>query len=382
MTPLTPLLPFLETAVTGEWFSWTTPINIEVVRWRLTAQTAPTGSNVSLQLRIQGVGQDVINLDPGVDDTGYEDISFALTAGQVLSFQILSIGSIIPGLGLQLTADINATDATEVRPTQTPYLIEHDGSLVENATLFTYTMTRRVELKSGRATLITAPVGSTADIDIEQNGSSVISLTIDPNENDSGLEPASVVFSPGDILTVVVSGVGSTTAGAGLTVTLDYDILDLIDALVGQYYSEPDAELIQYLKQIGIGNARADAITTNTLTTYKKRGNNIIDSRLAAVYRTPLRTITRNLQTMYPEPIAHIAQRIVGYLLVNDIFSEIEPNASSNAERNYKMAMEDLDSVATRRTLLKGQRYRARQYGSNPYTEPLAPFGGAATPEA
>lgn len=382
-TPLTPLLPYWSglAQANTDWYSWTVPANLDITRYRLTARDAPTGSSLTVQIRKNGTTQQTITLTSGSTDTGYTNQTISFSQGDVMLFRIATIGSTNEGSGLQLSVDVSATDYTEARPTQTPYLVEQEG-LISVGTIFTYTLARTVSMKSAQFTLRGAPTGSSAIVTISHTNTlgttTVATLTIAANNLDSGVTVLSETFYPGDIITVAVTQIGSTSAGSGLAVAMDYDILDLVNELVGQYYSEPDNELIQFLKQIGIGAARADTLTTDDLVTYKKRANEIIDSRLAAVYRTPLHTITRNLKTTYPEPIAQIAQRIVGYMLVNDVFSEVEPNASSNAERHYKMAMEDLDSIATRRTLLKGQRYRSRNYGSNPYTEPLSPFSGAA----
>lgn len=378
--PLTPLLPYYQgTAVAGAWFSWTAPLACQVTRYRLTAGTAPTGSSLTVSIQKNGVTQATITLTAGSTDTGYTTAAIAFAQGDILAFVIASVGSTTAGANLQLIADISATTVTQVTPTQTPYLIEQAGAIAV-ASVFTYTFLRTVSMKSALFTLRSAPAGSSAIVVVKNGATVVATLTILANAITSGSTVLSSTFVPGDIMTVSVTQIGSTTAGSDLSVLLDYTISDLIGALVGQYYSEPDSEVIAFLKQIGIGNARADSITTADLTPYKQRANDIIDSRLAAVYRTPIKTITRNLKTNYPEPITHVAQRIVGFLLVNDVFSEVEPNASSNVQRQYNMALEDLESLASRRTLLKGTRQRARNYGSNPYTEPLLPFSAASAP--
>ena len=384
--PLTPLIPYFEgIASTGVFFTWAAPTNIDITRYRLEARTAPTGSSLTVAIKKNGTTQDTITLIAGSTDTGHENVSISFDQGDILTLDITAVGSTVEGSGLQFILDVEATDLTVVPQSQTPYLIELEGNLVAE-TIYTYTFARTVQLRTAQFTVKTAPTGSSAIVLVKHTNNSgtttVATLTVAASTLDSGQTVLSETYYPGDILTVVVSQIGSTITGAGLSVLMDYNLLDLVTELVGQYYSEPDSEVIQFLKQIGIGAGRADTVTTAQLVPYKQRANDIIDTRLAAVYRTPLKTITRNLVTSYPTPIAQIAQRIVAYLMVNDIFSEIEPNASSNAERNYKMAIEDLESVASRRTLLKGQRFRSRSYGSNPYTEPLLPFSSSPEPGA
>lgn len=82
-------------------------------------------------------------------------------------------------------------------------------------------------LVSVRAALGTAPTGSAATFDLKKNGTSVMAtpttISIAAGANVSGKEvPTTTAIADGDYITVDITGVGSTTAGADLTVTVEY----------------------------------------------------------------------------------------------------------------------------------------------------------------
>ena len=78
-----------------------------------------------------------------------------------------------------------------------------------------------------RASVTTAPVGSTITVDINEGGVSILStkLTIDASEKTSTTAATPVVISDSSLaddaeITFDIDQVGSSTAGAGLKVTL------------------------------------------------------------------------------------------------------------------------------------------------------------------
>lgn len=251
----------------------------------------------------------------------------------------------------------------------TPLTPQFEG-LAEVGRWFTWVVPYALRLTGVRLTARTAPSDGSLTVDIQKNGTAVTTMTLTDGSVDSGATTVSLSFTAGDVLRLYITAVGPTDPGSSLTATLDGEITS---SSAGPYYSEPDSAIILFLRQIGIGSAKTDVLTTDQLTTYKYQANQAVDNHLGAVYRVPLRQITRGTTTGYPPPIPFVAQRIVAWLIVNDIFSESEPNASSNAERNYKAAMDELNQIADRAVLLDGQRLRSRNFGSNPHTEPLAP---------
>ena len=84
-----------------------------------------------------------------------------------------------------------------------------------------------ITLTAVRATVTTAPVGSTLIVDINEGGSSILStkLSIDASEKTSTTAATAAVISDSALaddseITIDIDQVGSTTAGAGLKVWL------------------------------------------------------------------------------------------------------------------------------------------------------------------
>jgi hypothetical protein len=84
-----------------------------------------------------------------------------------------------------------------------------------------------ITLTSVRASVTTAPVGSTIVVDINENGTSILStkLSIDASEKTSATAATAAVISGSALtddaeITIDIDQVGSTTAGAGLKVWL------------------------------------------------------------------------------------------------------------------------------------------------------------------
>ena len=78
-----------------------------------------------------------------------------------------------------------------------------------------------------RGSLSTAPVGSVLTVDINEGGTTILStkLTIDATEKTSTTAATAVVVSDVNLaddaeITIDIDGIGSSTAGAGLKVTL------------------------------------------------------------------------------------------------------------------------------------------------------------------
>jgi len=91
----------------------------------------------------------------------------------------------------------------------------------------TFRMPYAFTLTAVRASVTTAPVGSTLTVDINEAGSTILStkITIDASEKTSTTAATPPVISDTSLaddaqITIDIDQVGSSTAGAGLKVTL------------------------------------------------------------------------------------------------------------------------------------------------------------------
>lgn len=91
----------------------------------------------------------------------------------------------------------------------------------------TFRMPYAMMLTAVRASVTTAPVGSTLVVDINESGTSILStkLSIDAGETTSTTATTQPVISDANLaddaeITIDIDQVGSSTAGAGLKVTL------------------------------------------------------------------------------------------------------------------------------------------------------------------
>lgn len=71
--------------------------------------------------------------------------------------------------------------------------------------------------------LNTAPVGSSATLQVNKNGSSAFTISVATTVNESNTPSSTnVVVADGDYLDVDVTAIGSTTAGSDATLTLNF----------------------------------------------------------------------------------------------------------------------------------------------------------------
>ena len=95
----------------------------------------------------------------------------------------------------------------------------------------TFRMPYAFTLTAVRASVTTAPVGSTLTVDINEAGSTILStkITIDASEKTSTTAATPPVISDTSLaddaqMTVDIDQVGSSTAGSGLIVTMGFRI--------------------------------------------------------------------------------------------------------------------------------------------------------------
>ena len=113
----------------------------------------------------------------------------------------------------------NRDTATEAREFYRTYAI--DGNVTVNTgTARFYTYDDAV-LQSVNAYIGTAPVGSSLNASVLKNGSSAANLSISAGATQATASP-DVSFSQGDYVTVDITQIGSSTAGADLRINLTF----------------------------------------------------------------------------------------------------------------------------------------------------------------
>jgi len=130
-------------------------------------------------------------------------------------------------------------------------------------------------------------------------------------------------------------------------------------------------------RNIEIRQGLTATMNPSDATQFIEEADEVINSTLHACFYTPLRQITRNSETKYPDPIPFIATRIASALMVISVYSRIEPRVSDAAEAHLANAMKELHGLAhgvlvgSRR--LDGQTLKARNFFVNPQVAPLEP---------
>jgi hypothetical protein len=104
-------------------------------------------------------------------------------------------------------------------PNYENFVYGHMGDIeVLSGTLFLY-LDGAYTVVTARAYLTTAPVGADAIVVLNKNGSAANTITIADGDN-TAVDTTATTFDPGDLITVDITQVGSTTPGADLTVLL------------------------------------------------------------------------------------------------------------------------------------------------------------------
>jgi len=103
-------------------------------------------------------------------------------------------------------------------------------ALTTGAAKATFRMPEAATITGVKASVTTAPVGSVLTVDINESGSTILStkLTVDAGEKTSTTAATAAVISDTSIandaeITIDIDAVGSSTAGAGLKVTIYYN---------------------------------------------------------------------------------------------------------------------------------------------------------------
>ena len=122
---------------------------------------------------------------------------------------------------------LTTNDSTSVPWEMLLAVSDETTALTTGTAKVTFRMPRAVTLSSVRASVTTAPTGSTLVVDINEGGASILStkLSIDASEKTSTTAASAAVISDASLaddaeITIDIDQVGSTIAGAGLKVLL------------------------------------------------------------------------------------------------------------------------------------------------------------------
>ena len=151
--------------------------------------------------------------DLGSDKIFFWDDSAAKATGLTVGTGLSITGTTLNASALPIEIGLACSDETTALTTGTAKV--------------TFRMPCAMTLTAVRATLTTAPVGSTLIVDINEGGTSIIStkLSIDASEKTSTTAATAAVISDSALandaeITIDIDQVGSSTAGAGLKVWL------------------------------------------------------------------------------------------------------------------------------------------------------------------
>lgn len=197
---------------------------------RASVSTAPTGSGLTVDVNENGTSilSTKLTIDSGektsttaavpavISDTGLADDS-------EITIDIDSIGTPIAGAGLRVT--LKGATLTSSSDDFVIACSDETTPLTTGAAKATFRMPFAMTLSQVRASVSTAPTGSSLTVDINDSGVTILStkLTIDAGEETSVTAAIPAVISDTSLandaeITIDIDTVGSTVAGAGLKV--------------------------------------------------------------------------------------------------------------------------------------------------------------------
>lgn len=132
----------------------------------------------------------------------------------------------LTALAQAIGADVKSLTASILTHSIEPYVLSANGVVTVKVGTSKIVMENACVVDTVRAYVTTAPAGGPLKIDINKNGSTIYGTqtnqpTIATGANSALGGPASgAMFAAGDVLSVDVDSVGSTTPGSDLTVTV------------------------------------------------------------------------------------------------------------------------------------------------------------------
>jgi hypothetical protein len=183
-----------------------------------------TSANPTLGVAILGVESDTGRMKVGDGVTAWTALPYLLAEADLAAAGDEQIGA-----GSRIV-QINASDVPKL--SKEPFVMmvacsDPTTAITTGTGKVTFRMPYAVTLTAVRASVTTAPTGSTLIIDINEAGTTILStkLSIDASEKTSATAASAAVISDATLaddaeITVDFDQVGSTVAGAGVKVTL------------------------------------------------------------------------------------------------------------------------------------------------------------------
>ena len=356
-----------EIQVGGNLFTYNPTNQIGIFGYTLSLRNT-ANANVVLQVIVNGLNVTQITLQANtLLQTG--QLAIYCNPGDTLVIQILTTGS-GGNIGESMLLLLDYSNVTQeiFSQFQTPWIVEFEGIAATSNTILQYVFPRAVTLADVQL-FLRAAISDLLSVSILQNGNTVSVVSITSGNTQTQPQVLNLSFAQGDTLQIVCTQ--PTVIGEGLVCTLDYFINVSGNPDSFTFYSDPPSDIVVLARQIGIGAKLTDSVTFANLQLYQAQVDAILNGRLRSLYRVPLQKLPYGASP-FPNSIQYISQRFVLRLLLNDIYSEVEPNSSQNVLSNATLAENELNLILMRATLLSGQRLRSYNYGSAPHTAPLA----------
>ena len=165
-------------------------------------------------------------------DTNYVELkpSTLEPASNVTFFLPIADGSNGQVLQTNGSGRLSFVDRATVGKSLTVACSDETSDLTTGTAKATFRMPEAATITGVRASVTTAPVGSALTVDINESGTTILStkLTIDAGEKTSTTAATAAVISDTSIaddaeMTIDIDAIGSSTAGAGLKVTIYYN---------------------------------------------------------------------------------------------------------------------------------------------------------------
>jgi hypothetical protein len=204
---------------------FTAPVAMTVLGVQLTAQTAPVGSALTVDLT-DGNGSELSLVSTLAAGSQHQQTTFgtaySLAAGGVLKVRVKSVGSTTPGgyVAVNLVCRFaNSADAGKAYPLAGVFF----GTATDEQTFGGFTAIVPTDILGIQLSAQVAPVGSDITVDlVDSNGTELGTLgTLAAGSKYQATDFATVTaLAASDYVRLKIKSVGSSTAGAYLTATL------------------------------------------------------------------------------------------------------------------------------------------------------------------
>jgi len=118
----------------------------------------------------------------------------------------------------------------------------------------------------------------------------------------------------------------------------------------------------------------SEIFNDNEIAFFAEKADAEIDSKLSALYYTPLKKVNGT----YPEVIQNLALKIIARGMLERLYSTRTPNATQEVERYRVEIFDEFNRILSRQYILGGQDIKSYSIYSHPRKEPLTPPSGAS----